>query len=86
VQASRGALLFCYERRLGKQPTLAGEVRLRIAVGGDGHVTNVTVVKDELGGSDVAQCLAGRAERWTFPAPTGGIAMVTDPFRFTPGA
>jgi len=34
----------------------------------------------------VANCVAGAVKRWKFPKPqTGGTAMVTYPFQFSPG-
>jgi len=73
----------CYERRLKVNQTLSGQVQLQIRVGRDGSVTGVRT-----GGSlrdpQVLSCVRNIAQRIRFPRPTGGCAVVSQPFDFTP--
>ena len=73
----------CYERRLKVNNSLEGRVQVQIRVGRDGRVSGV-----QTGGSlrdrQVLTCVRGVAQRITFPHPTGGCAVVAQPFNFTP--
>ncbi len=73
----------CYERRLKVNQTLSGQVQLQVRVGRDGAVTGVRT-----GGSlrdpQVLSCVRNIAQRIRFPRPTGGCAVVGQPFDFTP--
>lgn len=73
----------CYERRLKVNQTLSGSIQLQVRVGRDGAVTGVRT-----GGSlrdpQVLSCVRTIAQRIRFPRPTGGCAVVGQPFDFTP--
>lgn len=73
----------CYERRLKVNNTLAGRVTLQMRVGRTGAVSGVRA-GGSLRDAQVLSCVRNIAQRITFPNPTGGCAVVSAPFNFTP--
>ncbi|HEX4458371.1 MAG TPA: AgmX/PglI C-terminal domain-containing protein [Polyangia bacterium] len=70
----------CYERRLKRDPSLAGTVSLRLRVGDAGQVTRVDVEGSTLPDPLVAECLRREAAGWSFSQ--GRNATVVYPFVF----
>jgi len=70
----------CYERRLKRDPSLAGTVSLRLRVGDAGQVTRVDVEGSTLTDPLVAECLRREAAGWSFTQ--GRNATVVYPFVF----
>jgi hypothetical protein len=70
----------CYERRLKRDPSLAGTVSLRLRVGEAGQVTRVTVEESTLPDPLVGECLRREAAGWSFAQ--GRNATVVYPFVF----
>jgi len=70
----------CYERRLKRDPSLAGTVSLRLRVGDAGQVTRVDVEQSTLPDPLVADCLRHEAAGWSFAQ--GRNATVVYPFVF----
>ena len=70
----------CYERRLKRDPELAGTVSLRLRVGDAGQVTRVDVEQSTLPDPLVADCLRHEAAGWSFEH--GRNATVVYPFVF----
>lgn len=83
IGENSGAVRACYERALKSNHGLQGRLSLMLQVGASGQVQSVQV-----GGSlrdpTVFSCVRSVASRWRFPAPTGGCAVVSAPFSFTP--
>jgi hypothetical protein len=76
----------CYNQGLTKNPNMQGRVAVMFTIGPAGTVPQAAVSENTLGDRDVANCVASRVRRWTFPKPFGGgTAMVTYPFAFTLG-
>lgn len=87
IRAHLNEVKYCYESVLAKQPTLAGKVTVRFAIGGSGAVNRVETLDSSLGNVGVEACLATRIKQWTFPAPAGGgIVTVSYPFVFKTAA
>lgn len=70
----------CYERRLKRDPSLAGTVSLKLRVGDAGQVTRVDVEQSTLPDPLVAECLRREAAGWSFAQ--GRNATVVYPFVF----
>lgn len=74
----------CYETELAHDPTLHGEVIVRLRVEPDGTVSETTV-----GGDPsllrVGRCIERVLRRVSFPQPTGGAATVAAPYVFAAG-
>ena len=70
----------CYERRLKRDPSLAGTVSLRLRVGDAGQVTRVDVEQSTLPDPLVADCLRHEAAGWSFAQ--GRNSTVVYPFVF----
>jgi len=73
----------CYERRLKVNQTLSGRVQLQVRIGRDGNVSGVRT-GGSLRDAQVLSCVRSTAQRIRFPRPTGGCAVVSVPFDFTP--
>lgn len=73
----------CYERQLKQNHTLAGNMSLTLRIGTDGKVSG-TRVGGSLRDPTVFACVRNLASSWSFPAPTGGCAVVGQSFSFTP--
>ncbi len=73
----------CYERQLRTNNMLQGRVSLRVTIEENGSPASVNV-----GGSlrdrDVFACVRRAAQGWDYPRPTGGCAVVSQPFNLTP--
>ncbi|MCB9715925.1 MAG: TonB family protein [Myxococcales bacterium] len=76
----------CYNQGLSRNPNLSGRVAVMFTIGPSGLVPTAAVSENTIGDSNVANCVAKAVKRWKFPKPaSGGSAMVTYPFSFTPG-
>ncbi|MEM9191421.1 MAG: AgmX/PglI C-terminal domain-containing protein [Myxococcota bacterium] len=64
----------CYAAALRADPSLSGNVTLRLVVGANGNVNTATA--SSLGTSPVGRCIRHRAERWRFVAPLGDELVV----------
>ncbi|MBU8894456.1 AgmX/PglI C-terminal domain-containing protein [Corallococcus sp. M34] len=72
----------CYERALLKDPGLAGKVVLEWSIGLNGSVTSAKTKSSTLRNASVEACILSSLKTWTFPAPKGGIVIITYPFLF----
>lgn len=66
-----GKLVACYDRAGPAQKYASGEVRLRFFVAGSGEVSQVLVVKSDLGNHSVESCLVDEARKTAFRPPGG---------------
>lgn len=78
-----GEIRTCYERRLKRQPKLAGRLTLRVAIDKSGDVSQAEVVRDSLGDALVARCATTVIARWKFP-PQADDTILVYPFVFRP--
>ncbi|WP_223642637.1 AgmX/PglI C-terminal domain-containing protein [Corallococcus sp. EGB] len=72
----------CYERALLKDPGLAGKVVLEWAIGLNGHVASAKTKSSTLRNASVEACILSSLKGWQFPAPKGGLVIITYPFLF----
>jgi hypothetical protein len=80
IRARASQIRGCYERRLKRDPSLAGTVSLRLKVGDVGQVQKVSVEESTLEDPMVAECLRKEAAGWSFVK--GKNATVVYPFVF----
>ena len=74
----------CYERALKQNNILQGTVMVRMIIGTDGSVDQVSV-GGSLRDNEVFGCVRRLAQGWEFPRPTGNsCAQVNAPFAMTP--
>jgi hypothetical protein len=76
----------CYEDGLRASPSLQGRVGVRCVVGRDGAVSSVGNGGSDLPDANVVSCVERAFYGLSFPPPESGIATVTYPIVFTPGA
>nr|BDT31799.1 AgmX/PglI C-terminal domain-containing protein [Myxococcus sp. MH1] len=72
----------CYERALLKDPGLAGKVVLEWTIGANGRVAAAKTKSSTLRNASVEACILSNLKTWTFPAPKGGVVIITYPFLF----
>lgn len=72
----------CYERALLKDPGLAGKVVLEWTIGANGRVAAAKTKSSTLRNASVEACILTNLKSWTFPAPKGGVVIITYPFLF----
>ncbi|MGK0361739.1 MAG: TonB family protein [Bradymonadia bacterium] len=85
VSARANGVKFCYEKALGANPELSGQLSLSWRILPDGSVAKVRVEKSTLGNKAVGNCVARVIKRWKFPKPDGGQCAVRYPFVFNSG-
>ncbi len=86
VKRHLGAIKYCYQRELQREPDLAGKVVVKFVIAGDGSVSSARVRSTTIGHEGVEQCVVGRFLRMSFPEPRGGgVVLVSYPFLFSPG-
>ncbi len=66
------AMIRCFERAGDARRYLSGQVVLRIFARGNGSVSEVQVIRNELGNYPVESCLIAVGRRMVFPPPEGG--------------
>ncbi|QSQ10671.1 AgmX/PglI C-terminal domain-containing protein [Myxococcus landrumensis] len=72
----------CYERALLKDPGLAGKVVLEWTIGTNGSVAAAKTKSSTLRNASVEACILSNLKTWSFPAPKGGVVIITYPFLF----
>lgn len=84
IKRNLQAIRYCYQRELGRTPGLAGKVKVRFVIAGDGSVSTASTASSSLNNSSVESCINGRFMRMAFPQPKGGgIVVVSYPFLFS---
>ncbi len=77
-------LTYCYEKALLSKPTLSGVVKISWTIKANRSVKNVKIVSSQLKDPKLHDCLTKEIAKINFPAPKGGDAVVTYPFKFKP--
>lgn len=72
----------CYERALLKDTGLAGKVVLEWTIGAGGSVVAAKTKSSTLRNGAVEACILSSLKKWTFPAPKGGLVIISYPFIF----
>jgi len=73
----------CYEKELGRTPTLRGKVLTSFTIGPEGRVAEASVLQSTAESADLEACLLRSLRQVRFPAPRGGgEVLVTYPFLF----
>lgn len=83
--AGRGAKArSCYEQLLRVDPQRAGVVLVNVRMSGQGQFDEATLIKDEIGDLDFAQCLLTNFREPTGTFIDGECVEVNIPLRFVP--
>jgi hypothetical protein len=72
----------CYERALLKDSGLAGKVVLEWTIGTTGSVVAAKTKSSTLRNGSVEGCILSSLKKWQFPAPKGGVVIISYPFIF----
>lgn len=70
----------CYTQALTSRPELQGRVVVQFVISPSGAVTKAVVKESSLDDPKTAQCIADVVNRIDFPAPQGGLVIVSYPF------
>jgi hypothetical protein len=85
VRQNFGRYRFCYEQGLRGNPNLQGRVAVKLVIGRDGSVSQVSNGGSDLPDSNVVSCVVRSFYGLSFPQPENGIVTVTYPIMFSPG-
>ncbi len=85
VRRHMNRLRYCYERRLATTPALQGKVVVRFVISTTGAVSSAQDAGSTLADESVKACVLRTYQSMQFPAPKGGIVVVTYPIVFHPG-
>jgi len=86
VRSRHNEVRHCYNQALTRDPNLQGRLEVTFTIGPTGTVPVAAISANTLGDREIGSCVAAAVRRWRFPRPaTGGTAMVTYPFSFSPG-
>ncbi len=84
IAAKKGAIKFCYDPELQKNPNLKGKVIYNFTIGSAGRITEMSVANDGLGNSKVTNCAMNVIKRINFRRPIGGECVIRYPYVFKP--
>jgi len=84
IAAKKGAIKFCYDPELQKNPNLKGKVRYDFTIGSAGRITKIAVGNDGLGNKNVVKCAMNIIKRINFRRPIGGECVIRYPYVFKP--
>jgi len=82
VDSHIGAVTRCYEAGLIHTPGLTGKLVLEWTIGTSGEVKVIKTKVATLESNDVIGCITDSLRTWHFPAPKGGVVVVSYPFLF----
>jgi hypothetical protein len=80
VHRHRDELRACYEGRLGASARLTGRLHVQFTIASDGLVAKPMLESATLVAPGAEACVTQAIERWVFPAPAQGTAVVRFPF------
>ncbi len=84
IAAKRGAIKFCYDPELQKNPNLKGKVIYNFTIGSTGRITQISVANDGLGNGKVVNCTMNIIKQINFRRPIGGECVIRYPYVFKP--
>lgn len=85
IHAHMKEIRYCYEDAMVRSPAskVEGTVALAFTINGKGNVSTSRVSQNEVGGSNLGECIRRRLDTWKFPNPKGGVNVnITYPFIF----
>lgn len=83
VQPHKDSVTACYRAGLGRNPDLAGTLKVQLVVSEIGRAHAVQVVEDKLGDPSVGACVTGVLETLSYaPSPAGRPCTIVYPFDF----
>ena len=81
INRHMGEVLYCYEKGLQVNPSLAGRVAIRFVINGGGRVSLANIQSSSVNSAQVEGCIVNRLRGWPFPKPVGGVNVkVSYPF------
>jgi hypothetical protein len=75
---------FCYEQLLRDDPTRAGTALVNVRMSGQGQFDEASLIKDEIGNPEFAQCILASFREPTGTLIDGDCVEVNIPLRFVP--
>lgn len=82
IERRSGAFVAAYERALKDQPALEGTIDVAFTLEKDGSLSDVVVVRDEVGSREINQRVVEAMSTWRLPPPAGGAMRVKTPIQF----
>jgi hypothetical protein len=83
IRGNMTGIGWCYNKALLSDPSLSGELKVKMVISQTGSVSQATVSTSTLGDRAVEECITERILLLQFPAPQGGgTVTVMYPFIF----
>ncbi len=83
IRSKMGAIRWCYQQALQRNPKLGGKVVLGFMITPTGRVQAPKVKDDSMQDPAVGKCIAKKSRNWKFPPPPdSGVVTVSYPFLF----
>lgn len=82
IRAHLREIRTCYERALQRQPDLYGKIVFSWVIAEKGRVQSARVTSNDLGSSEVANCIKAKLQTWTFPEPPPNTLAEVDSYPF----
>ncbi len=85
VRQHTGELRACYEKELGKNKGLSGQITASWIITAQGSVSKTKIKESTMKNKDVEKCIVNAIGYWRFPMPKGGGEVLVEfPFEFSP--
>jgi TonB family protein len=84
VLSHKSSVKMSYEKFLKRDPNLAGKITIRFTITAAGTVSNVEVLENSTGNTDLEGEIIRKIQMWKFDPVPEGDATVTYPFVFKP--
>jgi TonB family protein len=84
VLSHKAGIRMSYDKFFKRDPSLQGKITVRFTIAADGSVTNVEVVENTTGNSELENEIVRKVKMWKFEPVPEGDATVTYPFVFRP--
>ncbi|MGE0790480.1 MAG: AgmX/PglI C-terminal domain-containing protein [Sandaracinaceae bacterium] len=85
VREHREELGFCFAWQLHQHPELQGRLTMSFEIDAEGHVSEASVLDDQLHDEVVSRCFVGVTRRMEFPPPDDGTTVTVHyPFVLSP--
>ncbi|MGC6415644.1 MAG: AgmX/PglI C-terminal domain-containing protein [Bradymonadia bacterium] len=83
IRRSRNRFKYCYEQEMQRNPDLAGKIKVKFVISGQGKVLVAQVIENTMKNAKVGKCVQRMTSRLNFPAARGGgTTTVRYPFIF----
>lgn len=86
VSTHKASIRMSYEKFLRSDPNLAGKITVRFTITASGSVSDIKIVENSTGNSELEQEIIRKVKMWQFETIAEGDVTVVYPFVFNPAS